>query len=151
MTMSDALESTEGGIELAPRVRVPETALRVQYSRSSGPGGQNVNKVNTKAEIWIALDDLAPHLSESALARLEQFAGKHLTKSRELHFVSETHRSQEANRLEALDRLRALLIKARTEPKKRRKTKPSKAARQRRLDQKKRRSTIKARRQGRDQ
>jgi ribosome-associated protein len=153
MTMfddGDDFQTIEGGIELAPRVRVPAGALRTQFSRSGGPGGQNVNKVNTKAELWIALADLAPHLTHRALARLEAAAGRRLTKDRELHFASEIHRSQERNRLENLERLRELLVAAMVEPKVRRKSKPSRAAKQRRLDQKKHRGKIKARRQGRE-
>ena len=126
------------------------SALRIQFSRSGGPGGQNVNKLNTKAELWIALHDLSPHLTHRAMIRLEQLAGRRLTRDRELHFVSEEHRSQERNRLATLERLRELLIQAMAEPKVRKKTKPSRGAKQRRLDQKKRRSVIKARRQGRE-
>jgi ribosome-associated protein len=138
-----------GGVELAPRVRVPAGALRTQYSRSGGPGGQNVNKLNTKAELWISMAALAPHLTGRAMTRLRALAGRRLTNNGELHFASETHRSQERNRQENLDRLRELLIAAMVEPKVRKKSKPSKAAKQRRLDQKKRRSQVKARRQGR--
>jgi ribosome-associated protein len=152
--MDDWLESDlshqPGGIELAPGVRVAASALRIQFSRSGGPGGQNVNKVNTKAELWVPLAALAPHLTNRAMVRLEELAGRRLTKDRELHFASETHRSQDWNRQENLERLRELLIRAMAEPKARKKTKPSKAAKQRRLDQKKRRSQIKARRQGRE-
>src|SRR5882672_10841002 len=110
------------GIELAPGVRVAESVIRVQYSRSGGPGGQNVNKLNTKAELWIGLDALAPHLSLRAAHRVERLAGRRLTKERELHFSSESHRSQEQNRQEAMLRLRELLIAALIEPKPRRKT-----------------------------
>lgn len=142
--------SLSDGIDLAPNVRVPTWAVRVQYSRSGGPGGQNVNKLNTKAEVWVRLDDLAPSLSHRAMARLEQLAGRRLTNQRELHFSSEMHRSQERNRREAMQRLRELLIAALKEPKVRRKTKPSRAAKERRLQAKRRRSDIKARRQGRE-
>jgi len=145
---SDAIQPA--GIELAPGVRVPASALRVQFSRSGGPGGQNVNKVNTKAELWISLSALAPHLTHRAMTRLETLAGRRLTKERELHFAAEIHRSQDTNRQENLERLRELLIRAMHEPKPRKKTKPSKRAKQRRLDSKKRRSVIKARRQGRE-
>jgi ribosome-associated protein len=148
MTTDDPFPSE--GIELAPNVRLPAWALRVQYSRSGGPGGQNVNKLNTKAEIWVHLDDLATRLTPRATARLEQLAGRRLTAGRELHFTSEAHRSQERNRQEAMQRLRELLVAAMKEPKVRRKTKPSRGARERRLQSKRRRSEIKARRQGRE-
>jgi ribosome-associated protein len=139
------------GIELAPRVRVPESALRVQYSRSSGAGGQNVNKLNTKAEVWIAIDALRSQLTDRAMTRLTQLAGKRLTAAGELHLSCETTRSQERNRQEAMDRLRELLVTAMHEPKVRRKTKPSRASKERRLQVKKRRSQVKAQRRGRDE
>src|SRR5688500_5969405 len=137
-----------GGVELAPRVRVPGSAIRIQFSRSGGPGGQNVNKLNTKAEMWLPLAALAPHLSTRAMGRLEELAGRRLTKDRALHFARESHRSQERNRLENFHLLRQLLLAAMAEPKVRRKTRPSKAARQRRLDQKKRRGKVKSLRRG---
>ena len=62
------------GVELAPRVRVPASALRIQFSRSGGPGGQNVNKLNTKAELWIALHDLSPRLTHRAIRTSEPAA-----------------------------------------------------------------------------
>lgn len=141
-----AADLNVAGVELAPGVRVPESALRVQFARSSGPGGQNVNKLNTKAEIWIGLDALAPHLSYRAMARLERLAGRRLTRERQLHFSGEASRSQEQNRRQAFQRLRELLIAAMVEPKIRRKTKPSRGSKQRRLDQKKHRGAIKAHR-----
>ncbi len=146
--MTDVPAEPAGGIELAPGIRVAESAVRLQYSRSGGPGGQNVNKVNTKAELWISLAALAA-LSPSALDRLRQMAGKRITKADELHIVSETHRTAEANRLAVFERVEQMLRTARIEPKKRRKTKPSKASKRRRLEGKKRRSEIKAGRSGR--
>jgi ribosome-associated protein len=132
------------------RVAVAPADVKWQFARGSGPGGQNVNKVNTKAELWVPLAALAPHLTDRAMARLEALAGRRLTKERELHFAAEIHRSQDTNRQENLERLRELLTSAMHEPKPRKKTKPSKRAKQRRLDSKKRRSVIKARRQGRE-
>src|SRR6476659_9842867 len=128
-----------GGLELAPGVRAPAAAIRWQYARSSGPGGQNVNKDNTKAELWVPISAMTG-LSERALSRLRAQAGKRLLANDELHVSSDTHRTQEANRTAALDRLRELLIKAMHEPKARRKTKPSRGSRERRLQAKKRRS-----------
>ncbi len=136
-----------GGLELAPGVRAPESAIRWQYARSSGPGGQNVNKVNTKAELWLPISAMTG-LSERALSRLRAQAGKRLLANDELHVSSDTHRTQEGNRTAALDRLRELLVKAMHEPKARRKTKPSRGSRERRLQAKKRRSEIKSQRRG---
>jgi ribosome-associated protein len=138
----------DGGIEVAPGVRVAETAMRFQFARSGGPGGQNVNKLNTKAELWIPLNALHG-LSHRALDRLRTLAGRRLTTSDELHLTAETERSQESNRAAVLDRLRELIVQAKHEPKPRKKTKPSYGAKQRRLASKKRRGELKAARRAR--
>ncbi|HEY7119169.1 MAG TPA: alternative ribosome rescue aminoacyl-tRNA hydrolase ArfB [Tepidisphaeraceae bacterium] len=132
-------------ILLAPGVFAPESALRLQYSRSSGPGGQNVNKVNTRVQLWVPLEAIMG-LRESALARLRQIAGSRLTAANELHLVAETERTQEGNRGAVLDRLRLLIQQAIKEPKRRKKTKPSRGARERRLQGKKTRSQTKSQR-----
>jgi ribosome-associated protein len=134
-----------GGIELAPGVTIDENNVRLQYARSSGPGGQNVNKVNTKTELWIAINAVIG-LTENARARLAKLAGHRLTLSGEIHIAADNHRTQEANRAEAFDRLRELIIQAMHEPKRRKKTKPSKGAKRRRLDEKKRRGATKSNR-----
>lgn len=121
--------------------------MRWQYARSSGPGGQNVNKVNTKAEMWVAVEALEG-LTPRAVERLRAIAGRRLTTSDEIHVASDSERTQEGNRAQVLQRLRELLIEAMHEPKRRRKTRPSRAARQRRLDAKRRRSEVKANRRG---
>ena len=136
-----------GGVELAPGVTAPADALRLQYARGSGPGGQNVNKVNTKAELWLDLDRVRG-LSGAALERLRKLAGSRLTAGGEIHLSSDESRSQEANRAEVLRRLREMIVAARHEPKKRRKTRPTRASKLRRLDAKRRRGEIKARRRG---
>jgi len=142
-----AEETSSEFIELAPGVRIASSALRVQYARSRGPGGQNVNKVNTKTELWAPVDAITG-LSERAVQRLRQFAGKRLTAAGEIHIAADSERSQEQNREEAFARLRELVVQAVHEPKVRRKTKPSRAAKRRRLESKRRRSEIKSRRRG---
>lgn len=136
-----------GGIELAPGVTVARDALRLQFARSGGPGGQNVNKLNTKAEVWVPIGAIRG-LRESAVARLRASAGSRLTKADEIHIVSESERSQEGNRQAVLDRLRELIVAAKVEPKRRKKIKPSAGAKRRRLESKKRRGEIKAQRRG---
>lgn len=136
-----------GGLELAPGVYVPESAVRIAFSRSGGPGGQNVNKVSSKAEIWLRLDALTT-IHPEAVERLKKLAGRRITDAGELHVISETERSQSQNREEALLRIRQLLIDAMRRPKKRKVTRPSKASKQRRLDSKKKRSATKSNRRG---
>jgi ribosome-associated protein len=135
-------------ISLAPGVSVPESALRLQYSRSGGPGGQNVNKVNTRVQLWVPLAAISG-LTENAIARLRTLAGSRLTIADDIHIAAETERTQERNRQAVLDRLRELILTAVKEPKRRRKTKPSRGAKERRLKGKRMRSEVKSRRQGR--
>ena len=144
----DEPQQPQPGIELAPGVFAPAGAVRLQYARSGGPGGQNVNKLNTKAELWVEVDAIQG-LRDAARARLRALAGTRLTKFGEIHITSETARSQEANRQAAFDRLRELILRAQVEPKLRKKTKPSKAAKRRRLEHKRRRGEVKRHRGGR--
>jgi ribosome-associated protein len=130
-------------IEIAPGVFVSSAGMRMQFARSGGPGGQNVNKLNTKAELWVRLDCLAG-LNARALSRLRALAGNRLTQQDEIHLRAEAERSQEANRQDVLDRLRQLIIEARIEPKTRRHTKPSRAAKRRRLESKRKRGQVKS-------
>src|SRR5260370_39892487 len=88
---------SSAGIELAPGVFAPDSTVRFQYSRSSGPGGQNVNKVNTRAELWVTAAAITG-LTDAAHSRLRQFAGKRLTDADEIHLTSCSHRSHEVNR-----------------------------------------------------
>ena len=147
--MSEFSQNLAGasGIEVAPGVTIARDALRLQFARSGGPGGQNVNKLNTKAEIWAPVEALRG-LSRGALARLRGAAGSRLTKADEIHIVSESERSQEGNRQDVMDRLRELIVAAQVEPKRRKKTRPSAGAKRRRLESKKRRGEIKAQRRG---
>jgi ribosome-associated protein len=136
------------GVELAPGVFVNESDLRFQYARSSGPGGQNVNKVNTKAELWVPVAAIRG-LREDAVRRLVTLAGKRLTRENEIHIAADTARTQESNRDAVMQRLRELLVQAMHRPKRRKPTKPSAGAKRRRLQEKKQRSETKSRRRGR--
>ena len=122
--------------------------LRYTASRASGPGGQNVNKVNSKVTLTISAEALAEHLPVFALRRLPEVAGRQLA-TEGLVIVSADSRSQLANRRACLVKLRALLIAAMHRPKVRRATRPSAGAERRRLEAKKRRSAIKRQRSAR--
>ena len=124
------------GIELAPKVWTDREQLRFGFSRSSGPGGQNVNKVNTKTELRVNLSSLHG-ISDRAIARLKILAGRRVTAENDLLFSADTGRTQESNRRACLDKLRDLINEALIEPKVRKKSKPSKGAKKRRLEGKK--------------
>lgn len=144
-----------GGVEVAPGVRMSEGLLRFSFARSSGPGGQNVNKVETKAELRVGVDDLP--ISGRARSRLRRIAGKRIVggeeyqtedgrvhiRGGELVIASDSERSQARNKSECLARLRELLVEALAEPKVRRKTRPTRGSVERRLDSKKRRGSVK--------
>ena len=136
-----------GDIEVGPGVFLSASAMRFQFARSGGPGGQNVNKLNTKAELWVRPENLRG-MHPEAVRRLRDLAGKRLTREGEIHIVAETARTQEQNRAAVMEKLRELIVQAVHRPKIRRKTKPSKAAKEKRLEAKKRRGEIKARRRG---
>ena len=141
-----ASQSGQGGdLEVGPGVFLSAAAMRFQFARSGGPGGQNVNKLNTKAELWVRPEDLRG-MHPEAVGRLRNLAGRRLTKEGEIHIVAETARTQEGNRAAVLEKLRELIVAAMHRPKVRRKTKPSRGAKERRLDSKKRRGEIKAKR-----
>ncbi len=129
------------GTEIAPGIRVGRDALRIEYVRSSGPGGQHVNTRATKAILRIRLSDIP--VSGAVIQRLRRIASAWLTEDDEIRIASDVHRSQERNRSECLRRLRGAIVEARKTPKLRRATRPSRSAIERRLRQKRRRSEIK--------
>ncbi len=144
------MDTGRAQVELAPGVFADESAVVVSYCRSSGPGGQNVNKVNTKAELRVSLAAIRG-LDECARRRLESIANQYLTKEGVLVITADTSRSQESNRDAVFLRLREILVQAQHRPKTRRATRPTRASKMRRLESKKRRSEIKAgRRHGQD-
>jgi ribosome-associated protein len=136
------------GLRISRTVVVPERELSERFSRSSGPGGQGVNTTDSRVELSF---DVArsPSLPETTRARMLARLESRLVDGVVTVAASE-HRAQLANRRAARERLTALLTEAATAPpRKRRPTKPSRAANQRRLDQKKRRSETKQGRRGR--
>ncbi len=129
-------------IVLENNVAIPDSCLELVFSRSSGPGGQNVNKVSTRVTV---IFDLAgcETLSEEQKQRIRQAARQSLDKNGRIHISSQQYRSQWSNRVAALEKLRALLEKALKPKKKRKKTRTPAGAIDRRLEMKKRRSRIK--------
>lgn len=134
-------------LRIARDLAIDEDDIQIDFVRASGPGGQNVNKVATSAQLRFDTRKLT--LPEDAAARLSRLAGQRLTKDGVIVIQAQRFRTQERNRQDAIDRLIELLRQAMVRPKPRRATKPTFASKQRRLEGKKRRSDIKARRGGR--
>jgi ribosome-associated protein len=122
--------------------RIPEGELAFEFLRSSGPGGQNVNKVETAVRLRFDVA-ASPSLAPDVKTRLLALAGERATAGGELVLLGRRFRTREANREDVVARLEALVEKASRVPKRRRATKPSKAARARRTDAKKRRAEVK--------
>ena len=120
----------------------PDSDISITFVRSAGPGGQNVNKVATAAQLRFNLAGTSV-LNERIKARLRVLAGRRVTDDGELLIIARNHRTQEGNRREALARLQALVEEARIEPKLRRATRPTKASKERRLQGKARDQRVK--------
>jgi ribosome-associated protein len=123
---------------------IDENDLDISFVRASGPGGQNVNKLSTAVQL--RLDTRRIALPADAQARLVRLAGQRMTKDGVIVVHAQRFRTQERNRMDAIDRLIELLREAMTRPVPRRPTRPTLGSKQRRLEGKKRRSDIKARR-----
>jgi ribosome-associated protein len=111
---------------------IPDTDLSISFVRSAGPGGQNVNKVATAAQLRFDLQGTAL-LDERAKARLRALAGHRLIGDAEILIIARNHRTQEGNRREALARLQQLIARALEVPKTRRATRPTRASNERRI------------------
>jgi len=123
-------------------VRVPDAALTVRAVRASGPGGQNVNKVATKIDLRVELDRVEG-LSDAARSRLDALARHRLDAEGRLVVTSQATRNQARNLADAREKVRALVASALIAPRPRTATKPSAAARARRLVEKRSRSGVK--------
>ncbi len=124
-----------------PEVAIPEAAIEEKFLASTGPGGQNVNKVATAVQI--RLDVFALGLAPPVYSRLKMLAGSRWTNDGEIVLTVRTHRTQEANRAEARERLADLIAKAHVRPRRRVKTRPSKAAKAKRVEGKVLRGSVK--------
>jgi ribosome-associated protein len=132
-------------IPITPSLSLDEKEIEERFVRSSGPGGQNVNKVATAVQL--RFDVTASSLPDAIRQRLIALAGSRATDEGVLVIEAREHRTQAQNRDAARDRLVALIQRAAQPPKKRRATKPGRGAKEQRLASKKRRGEIKARRQ----
>ena len=132
-------------IPINKHVTIPASELSYTASRSSGPGGQHANKTDSRIQVrWNVPASMA--LSDYLKKRLMLVLGPRLTDDGDLLLAADSHRSQHRNRDEVTQRLAALVREALIPPKPRRKTKPTKASRQKRLDDKRRRSDLKSQR-----
>jgi ribosome-associated protein len=123
-------------------ITIDESELDEDFVRSSGPGGQNVNKLATAVQLRFDVRR-SPSLPNDVAIRLMSLAGSRLTKDGVIVITAQSHRTQEANRRDARDRLIAMIRQAAVAPVKRRATKPTRASREKRLESKKHRGNIK--------
>lgn len=135
-------------IKITPQLLLNDSELKFSFIRASGPGGQNVNKVSSAVQLRFDVQH-SPSLSEAVRARLLSLAGKKITLQGELIIKADRYRTQERNKQDAIHRLQDLIKHAATPPKKRKKTKPTLASKQRRLTKKKLHAKNKALRGGR--
>ena len=124
-------------LTIAAGVEIPDNELSLSFLRSSGPGGQNVNKVATAVQLRYDLEH-SRALGEAAKLRLRSLSGRRLTADGAVLIVARNHRTQERNRREAEQRLAELIRRALTVPKVRKATRPTRAAHERRLEHKER-------------
>ena len=128
-------------IQITPSLQIDERELQIDFVRASGPGGQNVNKVATAAQL--RFDVNASSLPADAKARLLHLAGNRITTEGVLLIEARRFRTQEQNREDAMERFVELVRKSLVKPRARKKTKPTQASKEQRLKEKKKRGEIK--------
>src|SRR5260370_33769893 len=124
-------------IRVTAHISIDEREIEESFVRSSGPGGQNVNKLSTAVQLRFDVRH-SPSLPDDVSARLQRLAGSRLTRDGVLAIIAQSHRTQGRNRADALHRLAHLIRQAAVAPIKRRPTRPTRATRERRLDAMKR-------------
>ena len=130
-------------IQVTRSIAIDEAEFDLEFIRSSGPGGQNVNKVSTAVRLRFDVGR-SPSLSPDVRARLLRLAGRKVGKDGVLTIHARRHRTQEANRRDAIERLIDLVQRAAVKPRERRETAPTRASKRRRLESKRLRARTKA-------
>ena len=130
-------------IRINDTISIDESEIEESFVRSSGPGGQNVNKLSTAVQLRFDVRR-SPSLPNDVAIRLMRLAGKRVTKDGVLVLIAQNHRTQERNRADAQERLVKLIQEAAVVPVQRRATRPPKSSKRERLEGKKHRSGIKA-------
>ncbi len=136
-------------IPVTSDISLSENEIHFSFTHASGPGGQNVNKVATAVKLNFDIIN-SPSLPQDVKQRVLKFGGKRVSRDGTLVIDARRYRTQERNRQDALDRLVSLIRKATIKPKPRRKTQPTKASREKRIQTKRNRSLVKKKRQAVD-
>ena len=129
-------------LQITPTIALDESEITEEFVRATGPGGQNVNKVSTAVQLRFDAAH-SPSLPDDVRARLIRLAGQRMTEEGVLLIIAKRHRTQVQNRADAREQLTELIRKATVRPKLRRKTKPTFASQQQRIERKQRRGEIK--------
>lgn len=125
-----------GTLKISPRIEIPDAEFDLHFTRSSGPGGQNVNKVNSKAVMYWTINE-SPAVPQAMKNRFIEKFGHRLTQDQIVIITSDKYRDQKRNIEDCLEKLKDMLLEVLTPPKKRRPTKPSRSSVQKRLNTKK--------------
>lgn len=133
-------------LKISNQITIPQSELSFDFIRASGPGGQNINKVSSAVQLRFDVLNSAA-LPEQVKQRLLKLTGKRISSEGVLLIEAKRYRNQERNKQDSLDRLAGLIQKALQEPKKRKKTQPSRAEKERHLAEKRKRSQLKSSRQ----